>query len=458
MKKALFFVLFLCIIVLTVACSGINKNGIVGYIDYRIKNGDIEIVVNEISKDYIQDESSYNYTVKLNLINRGKDVYNFEITDLRIIRLSNNAELSVGSLYLQTIGLSNDIWEKYNISISLPTEITDEKYILVIKEKKATYKICLYYAPKDFGGEKQTFEMYSDESLQNEGIELSDLSVKYQSYYNTETEKAYEVSIKIKNVSENKKELKLRYVEVWNVSKTMYKRPPNEATFAILKKGEEITLTYRIYLPTLIEEDSYYLQILGESNTYKVYLFETPDALREDIKITFKIDGVSVKEETIKKGRKLNSIYVYDTKDHQQHNETWYCNGQKVTTNTVFTENAVLTGTLSDNYSFLVLANDPNCSLNKVNHVPADGILVLPESHLNKKILIGIYIIYNLTVKEIYVPKAIDTIYYGNFSNCSGLEKIYYSGTQEEWRNLLAKQSLTISSGIQVIYNTSFSS
>ena len=459
MKKLLIITIVLCVLVLTVACSTGNNGGsddLLGYVDYRIKNGDIEIVVDEILESYFQTTANYDYTVRLNLINRGKKVYNFTVEDIKIIRSSNKAELLVDSLYFSEISLSNDVWEQYNVSISLPTAIEDDKYTLVIKEQNATYKICLYYAPENYGGEKQTFEMYSDASLQKAGIQLSNVSVKYQSYYNTETEKAYEVSIKVKNTSESQKELKVRYAEVGNVSGTYSERLANEATFMVFKKGEETTLTYRILLPTLVDGDGYFLKIFSENSNYKLYLFETPDELREDVKITYKVNGVSVKEETIKKGRTLSSVFVYDTNDHQQHSGDWYLNDTKVTMSTIFTEDAVLTSSLFDNYSFLALTNDPDCSLNRINYVPVDKRLVLPASYLNRRILIGPYIIYNLAVKEIYVPKAIDTIYYGNFSNCSGLEKIYYSGTQAEWTALLAKQSLSIPSGVQVIFNTPF--
>jgi hypothetical protein len=64
-------------------------------------------------------------------------------------------------------------------------------------------------------------------------------------------------------------------------------------------------------IPTSIKDDQYKMSF--DVNEYKItyYLYETPDELRADRKISYNISGAIVHEEIIKDKRKLETKYEY---------------------------------------------------------------------------------------------------------------------------------------------------
>ncbi len=49
---------------------------------------------------------------------------------------------------------------------------------------------------------------------------------------------------------------------------------------------------------------------------------------------------------------------------------------------------------------------------------------------------IGRYAFYHSTIKSITIPRSVTVIEEDAFRNCSNLEKVFYKGTEEEWRNV----------------------
>ena len=209
-------------------------------------------------------------------------------------------------------------------------------------------------------------------------------------------------------------------------------------------------------IPTSIKDDQYKMSF--DVNEYKItyYLYETPDELRADRKISFSISGAIVHEETIKDKRKLETKYVYESKDNLYYCDNWYTDSSFINlfnSSNPITEDTMLYGRNQSNISWSTLYSDKYSFVSGVNHVPSNKVLVIPSQYLGKDICLSNYAIYNITVDKIYVPKTVRVIYGGNFLNV-GNAKIYYEGTEEEWKALFYISLDTVTNN--VYYNTKY--
>ena len=115
-----------------------------------------------------------------------------------------------------------------------------------------------------------------------------------------------------------------------------------------------------------------------------------------------------------------------------------------------------LTGTTQSNLKLMTTSSDTYVFINGINHVHADGKVVVQEKYQNKEVCLGNYAIYNnIDVVEVYLPITLQSIYNGNFSSCGNLETIYFAGTKAQWE-AIPKHNVTIPSTVSIIYNTPF--
>jgi len=209
-------------------------------------------------------------------------------------------------------------------------------------------------------------------------------------------------------------------------------------------------------IPSSIKDDQYKMSF--EVNEYKItyYLYETPDELRTDRKISYDISGVIVHEETIKDKRKLETKYVYESKNNLYYCDNWYTDPSFKTqfnSSNPITEDTKLYGRSQSNILWSTLYSDKYSFIGGVNHVPSNKILVIPSQYLGKEICLNNYAIYNITVDKIYIPKTVRLIYGGNFTRI-GNAHIYYEGTEEEWKALFYISSSVVTNNVH--YNTKY--
>lgn len=218
----------------------------------------------------------------------------------------------------------------------------------------------------------------------------------------------------------------------------------------------EESVSFTSTIPTSLEEN-YYFSVDFKNINYKVLLYETPDELRKDVTVTYKLDSTTVHTEIIKKGRTVGVNYVYDDDSHQTYADTWKdTNGVTFTKSTRVEDDMVVTGQLKANLQLSTTGTDVYTFINGINHVHADGKVVVLERYQNKEVCLGNYAIYNNpNVKEVYLPATLHYIYNSNFSNCGNLTTIYFAGTEEQWETI-PKSFVTISSSINVVFNQSF--
>lgn len=293
---------------------------------------------------------------------------------------------------------------------------------------------------------------YSKASTSQYSVRVSSASAHS---YSTENYN-FSISICIKNLTSE--------TQVISFSNIKLIRESNGASYAInngypskisIDSEIESTVSFASAIPTSLEEN-YYFSLDFKNINYKVYLYETPDELREDLTVSYVINRTIVHTETVKKGRTLPVNYVYDTNDHQNYASTWKdTSGRQYSQGTKIEENVTLTGTIQENLKISTTSTDIYSFVNGINHVHSDGKVVVADKYQNKEVCLSNFAIYNNPqVKEVYFPKTLHKIYSNNFNGCGYLKKIYYAGTEDEWNAI--QSSSTIPSGVNLVFNTSF--
>ena len=222
---------------------------------------------------------------------------------------------------------------------------------------------------------------------------------------------------------------------------------------AELSESIEVLFT----IPTSVSTDNY--KLILEVNNYEITycLYATPDNLRADRNISYYINGELVKTDSVKDGKRISSIFVYESIDNMLYCNTWYKDEErkyKFDFSTQITANTSLYGYLVSIFEWSTTTSDTYSFLSGVNHVPSNGILVIPEKNQHKELCINMYAIRNIKLTAIYVPKTVHTIYSGNFTGI-GNATIFYAGTEEEWEALFYNKSEIPTEN--VVFNTPYS-
>ena len=219
---------------------------------------------------------------------------------------------------------------------------------------------------------------------------------------------------------------------------------------------EDFSLTATI--PSSYKTNNYYLKftILGKRCIVKLY--ETPDELRTEHTISFKLynypNYINLNETVKVKYNRTTGKYVWEDNDHKYYCDTWYSDEartQGFNWNTKITEDITLYGFKKTNIS--TSRDSSGTYITGINHVPSDKILVIDNNNSNK-VYISNYAIYNNSIKEIYLPKELTRIYYGNFTNMSSLTKIHFEGTEAQCNSI--ESSSTVPAGVSIIFNSTY--
>lgn len=225
----------------------------------------------------------------------------------------------------------------------------------------------------------------------------------------------------------------------------------NFSVQAEMSKG----ITFSAGIPSDITSDNYKLSFKINSFNITFFLYETPDAFRTEHTVNYYIDNQLVYSTIIKDNRPIGSLYIYETADHLNHCSSWYQKGTNVaiSPSSLITQDTDLYGTITSNFNWSGITSDVYSYIMKVNYVPSDGILRIPETYQHKDIAISLYAIKDIKVSKIYVPKTVRVIFNGNFAGI-GNATIYYEGSKSEW-----DASFYYSGDIyskNVVYNTKY--
>ena len=267
----------------------------------------------------------------------------------------------------------------------------------------------------------------------------------------------FRLILKIKNLTDETKNLKFDHLQIV--------KEDNGATYSVetktpeikLESGIEKSINFSSTLPT--DLDSHYYFTVDFSNVrYKVRLYETPDAERPDVTVTYTVVKQIVNKVTVKKGRPLGIDYVLEKADHLSFVLSWTdSNYQTINSKTIIEQDTTVYGEYQSSLSYSTTSLDAYTVISKVNYVPSDGIVVVPERLLDKEIVLGNYAVNRIEkMQKIYLPSTLHGIYNSNFIDCPDLRTIYFAGTPEQWSSIY--QSTTpLPTNINLICNTSFS-
>ena len=173
--------------------------------------------------------------------------------------------------------------------------------------------------------------------------------------------------------------------------------------------------------------------------------------------MNYYISNTLVKTDIVKDKRKIESLYVYESSDNLSYCNTWYTDENRrnqFQASTPITVDINLYEYPSSNIKWTSLSSDAYSFVTGINHIPSNGVLIIPDKYLNKEICINLYAIKDIKVSKIYIPKTVHTIYLGNFTGLGNVT-IYYEGTEEQWKSLFYSSSSIVTKN--VVYNTAYS-
>lgn len=212
-------------------------------------------------------------------------------------------------------------------------------------------------------------------------------------------------------------------------------------------------------VPISYKTHNYHIQFTVKGKKYLIKLYETPDELRQNHIISFKLysypNYIDIDETITVKDNRTCDRFIWEDKKHTNYCDNWYTDEARTTVfnwNTKITNDTILYGVSISN----VLTNydSSGAYIIDIKHVPKDGILVL--DNYSENVFIANYGIYNNNfIKEIYLPKKLKKIYFGNFEKMNSLTKIHFAGSEDEWNNI--ESSSTIPANVSLVFNSTYS-
>lgn len=286
-------------------------------------------------------------------------------------------------------------------------------------------------------------------------IESMNTSVRLSSVYSRSQSNNYSLSahINIKNLDLNTKQYTLSDINLINESTSSnYTLSSNIFSNSFnIDSGIEKGIGFSAIIPESINDENYALSFTLNDYVVKMHLYETPDILRDNRTVNYYINNTIVNTIVVKDGRTITNEFVYESLDHLYFCNKWYNDNKEIiSTSTKITKDVNFYGTVEKNINFMTFSSDTYTFVSKVNHIPSDGILIIPQTDNGKEICISNYAIYNLNVKSIFIPKTTHKIYSGNFTNMPNT-KIYYEGTESEWKSLFVMSNDVVTKN--VVYN-----
>lgn len=301
--------------------------------------------------------------------------------------------------------------------------------------------------------DRKIYHMYSDSDL----LKFEDLSIEIKNircYENINYKLIVDLTITNENYTNTN-----YYIKNVDVTKqsTVAEYTVNYDDELSLEAELVGRLRFKSIIPNSIEEENYNLYFEINSHRVMIHLYEMPDEMREIRKVNYYIYDELVKTDTVKHKRKIESFYIYDYLDNESYCNTWYTYSDEdgyieFDKDTLVTTDINLYGIKESNFNWLEFKPNSESYINDIIHVPNSGILVVPDSYWDADIRIILHEIDEPTLKEIYIPISVLSVYIGSISNKEMI--IYYEGTEEEWETILNSSLGQITN--QIIFNTKY--
>jgi hypothetical protein len=265
----------------------------------------------------------------------------------------------------------------------------------------------------------------------------------------TSENRSLTIKLVFMNMDTADREINLVNMQLLHIeSGVVYDLSPSLKTSIKLQYGIERQYTFSATIPISYQKAEYVLSF-SAGKDYEFYLYERPDELREDRQVKFVLNNEVVHTLTVKKGRSISEMYIWENPNHLTHCAEWFMDDKYKTEllkTTKINEDMTVYGKISSNIRTSTIF------ILEIKHVPSDGIVVISgdgATHLSSSVICN-----NSDIKEIYLPKGLKNIYLGNFVGVPNLQKIHFAGSEEEW-GLITSRS-TIPANVIIVYNSVF--
>lgn len=264
------------------------------------------------------------------------------------------------------------------------------------------------------------------------------------------------ITFLLTNTATAEREIDLVDMELLHMeSGVVYDLSPSSKISIKLQCGIEKQYTFSARIPISYQKAEYVLSFFADKD-YEFYLYERPDELRENRQVKFVLNNEVVHTLTVKKGRSISEMYIWENSNHLTHCAEWFMDDKYTTEllkTTKINEDITVYGKTSNNIRSSY--DSSGTCIWEIEYVSSDGIVVIPEGYMGGTIYISNFAIRNNNdIKEIYFPKGLRRIYSGNFEGVPNLQKIHFAGSEEEWK--LIPTSSTIPSNVIMVYNSVF--
>ena len=318
---------------------------------------------------------------------------------------------------------------------------------------------CTISGNSNTPSQNSTKTIYSDKASVTEGtLTLSFTELNEYKGFGSDT---YSVSFTMNLLSTDPKPVE------YKIASPKFIRESNNAEYSVnmlimdpitinLECDIAKTYSFSTTLPTSIEAENYYFSFKGNSTNYKYCLYETPDELRTKFNVKFIVDGAEVETKQIPEGRKL-AAYDWISSDYIYGCNEWYSDSNlttKITDSFVVTANTSVYGQKKTILKYNTPDGINSAYVSGYNFVPSTGEIVVPKTYSGKSIysiLAGSFRDEVVGMKKIYIPKISSISNVQNFSNCSGLETVYFEGSETEWNSI---NEATFKSSVTFVFNT----
>ena len=218
----------------------------------------------------------------------------------------------------------------------------------------------------------------------------------------------------------------------------------------------DITFSATVIEKYSFDDHRFYFVIEEKKAIYRLYLYDTPEGLKENIVISYEVDGELVKKEEVKAGRISSYLSDYLSDDRQKYvkADEWKYRGEKVDEDTIIKKDATLSSKSKDvlYWSFV-----DSAILQQINYVPEDGIIVVPDSINGKSIIINSLSCEDKwEIKELYLPKSFKMNKNLDLMEFFSLEKIYYAGSIDECNEIIKDTNFRTNDKTVIVYNVSY--
>lgn len=308
--------------------------------------------------------------------------------------------------------------------------------------------------------EKERISQYIDKKTV---INVGDVELTFDDIYERVGDNNHlSFDIKIKNPTDLEKEIKIGKVSVVR-EKNSVSYDAGMSFFGNykfkLESGLTESISFSAVIPTSYKEENYYIDFTVNDTPIRIYLYETPDELRQKLSVSYYVEDVLVYTAYVFEGRSIEP-YVWESQDGVYYCNKWTCIDEdgKYNDDGSLREDVIFNGRKVSIVNFATTSSDKYTFARGINYdkfIPSSGTLVIPDTFSGKPVRLSGTMLLSLPdeIHTIYLEKIkeIPLSFFNYAKNCK-VRDIYFAGTAEEW----AQYGVEVPTFVTIHYNSTF--